>query len=337
MKNKNNTHNSIFEARPKHKLSSLLKNWDVKVMSYVMVVVCMIAVIAATVAWFHYEKVALVTNMSALTADCGSLRVEVKQGQDGGLISFAEVAEGNENAVFADLDMPVFENVSEGKTAPGVYGSVTIRLTALSDTINNYRIAPHTIFNYVESLPVMLSDGLTADVQTDPQVIALQALAKGHVLYFGARAARTDEGSSIVIDGQNKLVDSYTHNSRYVFYNPISEEQPLEGTLEWDAVNNEGIPAEVTIYWYWPYEYANLSDDIQNTIKLPDDPADMRDAVYDEERLKFFDKAKLLELLDDAAAWDETQLYDYADTRIGIYVKKIKIRLGVEGYHANND
>ncbi|MDD6070235.1 MAG: hypothetical protein PUC12_05375, partial [Clostridiales bacterium] len=63
-----------------HQVRILLKDWDIKVMSYVMLVIVMIAMIAATVAWFLYFKVVAVSNMSMTTADCEVLKVEVKQG-----------------------------------------------------------------------------------------------------------------------------------------------------------------------------------------------------------------------------------------------------------------
>lgn len=338
----------------------LLKNWDVKVMSYVMVVVVMIAMIAATVAWFLYFKVVAVSNMGMTTADCEVLKVEVKQGttqvNNKTEPNFVEVKEGDESTVLVDLDMPVFDNVEpvEGmstdsttkvsKMSPGVYGSLTIRITPLSREINHYKITPEAIFNYVDSVNVVLEGNTPSDTQTDDNVKILQALAKGHILFFENRLDRTKDDAGnlntyIMIDGESVLVEKYTHNQKYVFVNPISMDNPMTGDLSWDNDNNTGNSLPITIYWYWPYEYNNLSSGIKNSVTLPS-TAELNTIVNDEtsqkykDFVKYFDIDKMKEIVNDSISWNETQLYDYADTRIGTYVKSIKLHLKVDGYYA---
>ena len=98
----------------------LLKDWDIKVMSYVMIVVVSVAMIAATVAWFTYFRVVAVSNMGLTAAGCESLKVEVKQGTtDDGSVKFVELEEGEEDSVFVDLDMPVFDNVEQYEITVG--------------------------------------------------------------------------------------------------------------------------------------------------------------------------------------------------------------------------
>ena len=345
-----------------HQVRQLLKDWDIKVMSYVMIVIVMVALIAATVAWFLYFKVVAVSNMGMTTADCDTIKVEVKQGTeaDGITANFVELKEGEENRIFVDMDMPLFDNVESyeetsetasevtsstvqtktvSKMAPGVYGSLTIRLTSLNKEINRYRIVPGTLLTYIEGsgITVVEEDGEPSDVEIDSQDRILRDLAKGHILFFENRMKIPENnGGNITIGTESKPITDYTHNKKYVFCNPIDSESFMEGDLGWDETKNKGTPTEVTIYWYWPYEYENLSKEIKNTIKLPESRADLNGIVQDETRLKYFDKDKMQEIVNDSIPWDETQLYDYADTRLGTYVKSVKVRLKVDGYHVTS-
>ena len=335
-------------------MSRLSKKWikdlDVKVMSYVTLIVAMIAVIAATVAWFVYYRVVAATDINIVTADCDSIRVEVKQGENAEGPVFVELTQENESTIIADLDMPLFDNVAtyqissgeEGtktvnKLVPGVYGSMTFRLTALNKVINHYRLTPETIFQYVDGVQVLLEGDVPSLIQTDPNVIMLQALSKGHILFFGSRVERTrDENGSldseITIDGNAESVAEYTHNSRYVFCNPIEPGSCLEGDLTWNESTGEGEPTEVTLYWYWPYEYANLSNEIKTAIALPVLSGDLSGLISEDRKL-YFDKDKMQEIINKTSTYNETQLYDYADTRIGTYVKGMRLQVEVVGSH----
>ena len=109
--------------------------------------------------------------------------------------------------------------------------------------------------------------------------------------------------------------------------------QTIRGKLELN------VEKEVVVYWYWPYEYENLSSSIKQSIKLST-VGSLKTIVDDEtspkykKLVKYFDIDKLKEIANDSISWNETQLYDYADTRIGTYVKSIKLHLEVKGYHA---
>lgn len=358
MKKRNDKKNN-FKEDFVNQARTLTKDWDIKVMSYVMLVIVMIAVIAATVAWFFYFNSAAVNNMSLTTASSDSLKIELKQGEKNNNPNYVELKEGEEDTVLAYLDMPVFDNVESyeitigedneenqgeasgstkkrvNKMAPGVYGSLTIRLTPLAEQINRYRISAKTIYDYIDSLPVVMEENVPAEGQTDPNVIMLQNLCKGHLLFFGDRVPRTLDGNgnatdTVTIDSGSHPVSEFTHNSKYVFVNPITEDTPLEGTLTWNESTNEGEPKEITIYWYWPYEYTNLSDAIKNSIALQPGESDV---LANKTRLQYFDKDKLEEMNHGTGSYAEGELYDYADTRIGTFVEKIKLQLKVEGYH----
>ena len=385
---KRNIRTSLADSHFVRQARYLLKDWDIKVMSYVMIVVVSVAMIAATVAWFTYFHVVAVSNMGFTAADCESLKVEVKKGvTNDGAYNFVELQEGAEDSVFVDLDMPVFDNVEQyeitvggtetsdeeqsgsenedssqenistttqkvSKMAPGVYGSITVRLTSLNKDVNTYRITPATLFTYIDGTSDYVKEtgnvgtGVTLDedagdvstggVPTD-EIAVLQQLAKGHILFFKDREEITDStATTITIDGNEKQIADYTHNKKYVYYNQIENDSYMTGKLTWNDEENEGKPVVVTLYWYWPYEYDNLGTTIQSSIKLPEDSGSntLDSIVSDEKRLMYYDKDKMQEIEKNNISWNETQLYDYADTRIGTYVSKIRIHLKVDGYHA---
>ncbi len=336
-----------------HQVHLLGKDWDLKIMSYVMLVVLMVALIAATVAWFFYIKVVAVSNMEFTTASSDSLKVEIKNAENPNATDgFIELEEGEEDSVFVDLDMPVFENVEQydlvdenssventngtskkvNRMAPGVYGSLTIRLTPLNPEINHYRITPAALFTYADGKKDTVSE--TGKVNAILGKEKLQALAKGHILFFAdRREIPSDSGGTITIGTDSKAITEYTHNGKYVFCDSIDADIPMEGELSWNDTEQKGETLTITVYWYWPYEYSNLSSGIQSRIQLPATEF-TEDVVRNPERLQYFDKDKMQEMLNSSITWNEIQLYDFADTRIGTDVKSIRMHLKVDGYHA---
>lgn len=354
---KSNIRTSLSDSHFVRQVQGLLKDWDIKVMSYVMIVIVSIAMIAATVAWFTYFHVVAISNMGLTAAECKSVKVEVKQGAtEGGKNNFVELKEGEEDSVFVDIDMPVFNNVEEyeitekntstdtrqvSKMAPGVYGSITIRLTSLNKDVNMYRITPVTLFKYINEDWDSVTETGKVDISALNEIAVLQQLAKGHILFFKDREQITESNTSIAnnisyitIGQETKPITDYTHNQKYVYYNQIESGNRVTGELLWNDTQNEGQPTEITLYWYWPYEYDNLSSTIQSSIQLPDSSDLLSQITTDSTKLMYFDKAKMEEIVTDSISWNETQLYDYADTRIGTYVRNIKIHLKVDGYHA---
>lgn len=383
-------------------LKVLFQDWDIKVMSYVMLVVIMIAMIAATVAWFTHMTSVRAAGLGITTASNEFLKVEVKQGKDADeKPHFVEVKEGQEDSVLVDLDMPLFDNVEtytvsgngvedasaeepEGeatgdashkvnKLAPGVYGSVTIRLTALRREVNHFKLTPEVLMTYIDDTsdvdPLSGSGASSADTsgsagsdesgsssgagETDPADTVsseikteLKNLVKGHVQFFTGRAEITSGKVSIKnaagADSEVNIAD-YVHCDKYVFYNissgnpgapkdtALSQENPFIGELTWDETKNEGKPLEIILYWYWPYEYTNLSLNMKNSVQLSG--TGISDSLITEDRKRYFDEERLKEMESSSISWDETQLYDYGDTKIGTYVKSMKLHVEVTGYH----
>lgn len=189
---------------------------------------------------------------------------------------------------------------------------------------------------------------LTEEIKTE-----LKNLSQGHILFFENRAEivvdENAHSTSIITEGNTSLTDKnindFVHCDKYVFYNtsvnnaensqymPLSLSNPLEGKLEWNTEpdKNEGKPNEITLYWYWPYEYANLGTKIGDKIKLSHWTESSN--LINDERKQYFDEERMKEMAANNISWDETQLYDYGDTKLGTYVKSMKLHFEVKGYH----
>jgi len=296
----------------------LFRNWDTRIMVYVMAIVTCIAIIAATVAWFTYYRIISARNMGLATADCESLKVALETGgQD---IADLEAAG---QSVIVDLNMPYFHNVEsyasetgevKSKLAPGVYGEITLYLTPLNQEINHYRITPAVLLTYNDGSCDQVDENgiLIPSVEYDKE--KLRNLVQGHILFYSERTLTTVEG---------KYVYSY---SGQIMQN---REGAMEDTLEFDLQHHTGIEKPVTIYWYWPYEYGDIPKETQEKIKLTEDSSS---GGLDWDMFFYLENDdEVLPSSTDTVRL--TQLYDYADTKIGTYVKSIKIQLKVDGYH----
>ena len=85
----------------------------------------------------------------------------------------------------------------------------------------------------------------------------------------------------------------------------------------------------MTLRWSWVYEYDKLPQNIKEAVAEKD-----KETGEQLPRIYFFEAARDS---DENVSYSETQLYDYADTKIGTYVKNMRIRLEVVGYHAESE
>ena len=91
------------------------------------------------------------------------------------------------------------------------------------------------------------------------------------------------------------------------FSKQITLQKPVECELGWGDNTNTGIEEQVTFYWYWPYEL----EDVPSEIKTNN-----RELFFEPER-------------DALNKYSDSRLYDYADTKIGSYVKNVKFHIEV--------
>lgn len=285
-------------------MKEIFRDWDLKVMSYVMLVVTATCVITATVAWFTFSVSASVQNMEIKTGDAEVIRVAVEAGGED-----VDAIRANGKTPEFTIDMPVFTNVTQsGEStnvlAPGTYGSVTIYVTPLTKDVTKCKILPSfscskdaedTDDSEDDEDSEESSQWLTymAGVSEEDQAV-IESLVKGHILFFSAYD-KTNGYSGLLTEGGD----------------------PLECDLTW------GEETPITIYWYWPYEYEDIPDEVE-------------EALSDEEDYKLFDSGDGYASSDSQSTDIKSKRYDYADTKIGTNVKSVKFHVEVSAVYGSN-
>lgn len=277
------------------RMKKIFRDWDIKVMSYVMLVVTATCVIAATVAWFTSHAAVSVDNMEIKTASAEVIKVAV---EDGGEDIDSIRAQGQ--TVEISLEMPEFYNVSKQGTehvlAPGVYGTLSLYVTALKPEVKECKVVPSFFGTNGDKEGLTYVDAINDLEDTAVEKEILKKLVQGHILFFGTCT---------------------TENGSVTYSNQLTTEKPLICSLEWDAAAHKGVEKEVTIYWYWPYGY----EDIPKEVKA--NPKALRDLFFEPER-------------DAEGKYSDGRLYDYADTRIGLYIEKVRFHVEVSAGYGKN-
>ena len=266
-------------------MKEIFRDWDLKVMSYVMLVVTATCVITATVAWFTFSISASVQNMEIKTGDSELIKVAVEDdGED------VELLRARGETPVVAIEMPVFTNVVQSDNqvlAPGVHGTLSLYITALKPDVKSCQILPSFFGSEGDEEGLLY----TGDI-SDEEKAVIKQLVRGHILLFQDYDEESNEYSGL-----------------------LTEEEPMTASLSWDKEKNKGTQEKVTIYWYWPYEYEDVPEEAK---KL--------------EREMLFDPQKDLE-----GTYTDSRLYDYADTRIGSYVKSVKFHFEVKAIYGNSN
>ena len=252
-----------------------------------MLVLITISLIAVTIAWFVLTNRAQVNGMRLMAGDTEYIKVALEAGGQ-------DVLQLDENEKYMDVGMPGFANTKDGQMAPGTYGEMKLYVTALSPVAKGCSIRVEHIAEYVESV---VDGSLDPEAANQDNVITkneIDKLLKGHIQLYAQ--CEQDE------NGEN------------VYTGLISEGEPLVVTLE------HNVEKEVTIYWVWPYEYTDLTEESRN--------------LFGEDREQFFDKDKYDIDVDEAGGYtqkDYISFYDYGDTKLGMNVKDLHFHIYVDG------
>lgn len=266
-------------------MKEIFRDWDLKVMSYVMLVVTATCVITATVAWFTFSVSASVQNMEIKTGDAEIIKVAVvTEGEDVDTIR----ATGKEPE--ATITMPVFTGVTQTEEntkvlAPGTYGSVTLYITPLKTDITACKILPSFFGSDGEEYGLTY---LNQDL-TDDEKLVIEQLVRGHILFFSEYDEETKEYSGL-----------------------ITEDSPVQYKL------NKNVENQITIYWYWPYEYEDLPNGVEKWLSFEDD-------------YMLFDPEKSED------EYTKSRRYDFADTKIGSNVESVKFHFEVSAVYGSSN
>lgn len=238
-------------------VKEIFRDWDLKIMSYVMLVVTATCVITATVAWFTFSVSASVQNMEIKTAEAELIRLAVETGgRDVDVLR----EEGETPEVV--IDMPVFTNVvqSDHKVlAPGVHGTVSLYVTALKQDVKSCEILPSFFGSEGDEEGLIYMEGVSDEEQE-----LINQLIKGHILFFKEYDEETDTYSGL-----------------------LTENKPGSWSLEYDRDTGKGLETEITIYWYWPYEYEDVPVEAVNKLDSAMflDPLKQAEGDYTDSRL----------------------------------------------------
>ena len=231
---------------------------------------------SATVAWFLKGSPASVKNMNLTMDDKGDLVVKVKV-EDGSYKNLSQIGTGDNVRYTIDLNIVEQDNIEKNMFAPGAYGKVDFKIKSNTSLVEGYtiRITPSIEVNekYVE-------DSLSEE--------ELFELVKMHIKFY----AVNDAGK------YSKVIPYYDENALNI------NESCLAGEL------SEGIEKDVSLYWYWPYEYTNVPD--------KDNPQSPVYAEY--EKYREIDSHE-----------EQIEAYDWDDTYIGNYVESLNFHFDVEG------
>ena len=231
---------------------------------------------SATVAWFLKGSPAAVRNMEITMDDKGDISAKVKV-EDGSYKNLSQIGTGDNVKYTIDLNIVAQDNIEENTFAPGAYGKVEFQLKSNTSLVDGYSIQITPSIEVNEKY-----------VETSLSEEDLFELVKMHIKFY----AVNDSGN------YSKVIPYYDENAINI------DECKLTGDL------SEGVWEDVTLYWYWPYEYTNVPDKDNE-----DSP------VYDE-----YEKYRELNTLT-----EQIEAYDWDDTYIGNYVEKLNFHFDVEG------
>lgn len=194
-----------------------------------------------------------------------------------------DVTKLTEDARYVDIGMPTFANTRAGQLAPGTYGEMKLYITALNPAVDGCSISVNSVPEYVE-------ESNTSVTQEE-----INKLLKGHIQFYSTCEVNEN-------DGKRKYSGLITDDKLY--------NVPL----------TENVEKEVTIYWVWPYEYTDVTDEAKK--------------AFGSDMEKFFDKDKYVLDSDEEKEYTEKEyvsFYDYGDTKLGMHVKDIHFHVYVNG------
>jgi len=271
------------------KVKKIFRDWDIKVMTYVMLVVTAVSVMTATVAWFSVHAAVNMEQIEIQAASTETIKVAIEEGGED-----VEVLRKEDENTLVSVNMPTFSNVTgEGLMAPGTYGIIKLYVTPLNESVTGCEIVPADVGNWT----ITYVDESVSAAEKE----VLQNLLRGHLLFFGVRT-KTD--------------------GNYTYSNHFSAKKPLQVDLEWDVENDIGVEKEVTIYWWWPYEYTEIPAEITDYIGTENGHLYPREYFFEAER--------------ETSGYEDNRLYDYADTRIGMGIVELQMSFEVTGSYGES-
>lgn len=145
---------------------------DAKVMTYVMMLITLVALLSITIAWMTFGRSVTIGSGEFNAGDYRKIKVTKEDDPNA-----KDISKQDNQAVeeYFDVSIPEFINVRDNdKLQPGIYGCMTFYVTALDDDITSCRISPDIIEDCIDTI-------------SDDDKEQISELLKGHILLFSQR------------------------------------------------------------------------------------------------------------------------------------------------------
>ena len=200
-----------------------------------MIMIFLVAIICGGIAfaWYEISNKADTTGLNLNASSTEGIEVYMKiesfdDGSGAGPVTKMLMAEINDNGATIDIGLEQLTNIEAGMIAPGSYGEFHFYITTPTIDINAYEI------NIIPKFDIH------SDYDEDTEEIL--EVIENHILFFATKDGN-DYGDKLRIDDiANDEEDGYINGNKQV----------AEGELELN------VEKEVVVYWYWPYEYADV-------------------------------------------------------------------------------
>lgn len=163
-----------------NRLKRSLDGADAKIMTYVMLLITLVAILSITIAWMTFGKSITIGSGEFGVGDYQKIKVTKEND-----INADDISKQDNQTVeeYFDVSIPEFVNVRENdKLQPGIYGCMTFYVTALDEDITSCRISPEIITDCIDTI-------------SDEDKAQIDELLNGHMLLFSQRTGSAGDYS----------------------------------------------------------------------------------------------------------------------------------------------
>ena len=119
------------------------------ILSAIMCVLLAVVLITATYSWYTIKDSVELNELELKTAPSGGIKVAIeKDGEDiMSAVDIRRVWKDDSLVAIIPINLGEFENIEEGRIAPGAYGPLPFYITSLSEGIRSYSIKVKMVYN----------------------------------------------------------------------------------------------------------------------------------------------------------------------------------------------
>lgn len=200
------------------------------ILSAVMCILLAVVLVSATYGWYAVKNSTKAYGLELKTGGTGEIEVRVKPKKDGGvdIMSDEYTPKGQNGIPIISINLKDFENIENGKIAPGAYGEMPFYITSLSENVRSYIIKVQMEYKPLEKANV-----------TEEQIEQIESMIDNHIMVYQEKVT-SSEG---IVSFEQPLT----------YYDKESDNvTAATGALKY----KEEIPA--ILYWVWNYEVTDV-------------------------------------------------------------------------------